>query len=422
MLIDNEVVESIEASVLCWLATVGEDGSPNVSPKEAFTHDGNGRLLIAHIASPQSVKNIESNPSVCVSFVDVFVQKGYKVRGKARVVSLSDESFGKQQSRLKQLAGDAFPICAVIEVTPTAVEEIIAPSYHLIPGVTTEKMIDQSLSSYRVVELQRRKLHTGSQSLSDLSSELATQQILVYSDSLSWGIVPGTRHRLPFERRWPGVMELALRQRGAKARVIEDCLNGRRTALDDPLKPGRNGLEGIEQRIEVNSPLGLVVVMLGTNDFQAVHSIDARQSATNVASIVDAVRKAPIEPEMPVPSILVVAPPPLEQPKGEMAAKFDGAAEKSKGLAAAYEQVARNHDCQFLDAGQVTGSSKIDGVHLDEGQHRTLGLAVADLIMPPTLNSLPERFSRTANTKTSPIQLPAGDDCSRQTHEMEDPE
>ena len=27
-------------------------------------------------------------------------------------------------------------------------------------------------------------------------------------------------------------------------RVVEDCLNGRRTVLEDPFKAGRNGLEG----------------------------------------------------------------------------------------------------------------------------------------------------------------------------------
>jgi len=55
-------------------------------------------------------------------------------------------------------------------------------------------------------------------------------QILVYGDSLSWGIVPNTRRRLPFAERWPGVMERALTDAGHHVRVVEDCLNGRRTA------------------------------------------------------------------------------------------------------------------------------------------------------------------------------------------------
>ena len=86
-------------------------------------------------------------------------------------------------------------------------------------------------------------------------------QILVYADSLSWGIVPDTRKRFSFDQRWPGVMELELKRMGASVRVIEDCLNGRRTVWEDPFKPGRNGLIGIEQRIEVNSPLALVILV-----------------------------------------------------------------------------------------------------------------------------------------------------------------
>ncbi len=70
------------------------------------------------------------------------------------------------------------------------------------------------------------------------------QQILVYSDSLSWGIVPNTRKRLGFAERWPGVMEDHLIRAGRSVRVIEDCLNGRRTVWEDPFKPGRNGLAG----------------------------------------------------------------------------------------------------------------------------------------------------------------------------------
>ena len=81
------------------------------------------------------------------------------------------------------------------------------------------------------------------------------EQILVYADSLTWGIIPNTRHRLAFDARWPGVMEANLLARGKRVRVIEDCLNGRRTVFEDPFKPGRNGLHGLEQRIEINSRL-----------------------------------------------------------------------------------------------------------------------------------------------------------------------
>ena len=206
------------------------------------------------------------------------------------------------------------------------------------------------------------------------------QQILVYGDSLTWGIIPNSRNRLPFDRRWPGVMEQALAKSGHSVRVIEDCLNGRRTVWDDPFKPGRNGLVGLEQRIEVNSPLALVILMLGTNDFQVAHNANPWQSAQGTAALVRAVRRAPIEPGMPVPPILIAAPPQAKTARGEMAEKFAGAEQKSKGLARELEKVAKEWDCGFFDAGKVVSVSKVDGVHLDADQHVKLGAVMAEVV------------------------------------------
>lgn len=203
------------------------------------------------------------------------------------------------------------------------------------------------------------------------------QHILVYADSLSWGIIPTTRKRLAFGQRWPGVMESGLNAKGQNYRVIEDCLNGRRTVWDDPFKPGRNGLVGLAQRIEIHSPLALVILLLGSNDFQCMHNNTVALSAQGIATLVTAIRQAPIEPGMPVPPVMIVAPPPIGEPKGPLAAKFEGAAQRSSGLAAAYRDMAMQMQCHFFDAGSVTPSSRIDGIHLDADQHLKLGQAMA---------------------------------------------
>jgi lysophospholipase L1-like esterase len=215
---------------------------------------------------------------------------------------------------------------------------------------------------------------------------MSLQQILVYGDSLSWGIVPLTRRRFPFEARWPGVMENHLNTAGARVRVIEDCLNGRRTVWEDPFKPGRNGLIGLAQRMEVHSPLDLVILMLGANDFQFAHPYTTAWSAAQgVATLVSAIRQAPIEPDMPVPPVLIVCPPPLGTPQGPLASKFAGADARCQGLALAYCEMAVAQNCPFFDASEVTTCSKVDGIHLDEDQHAALGQALArvvDAILP----------------------------------------
>lgn len=206
------------------------------------------------------------------------------------------------------------------------------------------------------------------------------KQILVYGDSLTWGIVPGTRQRLAHGDRWPAVLEGELNRGGFVVRIVEDCLNGRRTVWDDPFKAGRNGLVGIEQRIEVNSPLALVILMLGINDLQSVHQHTAWHSSQGIASIVRAIRRAPIEPDMPMPPILIVAPPRPGAPAGTMVEKFEHAPEKWAGMSDAYRAVASELDCGFFDADGVIATSRIDGVHLDADQHAKLGRAIVSAV------------------------------------------
>jgi len=208
------------------------------------------------------------------------------------------------------------------------------------------------------------------------------QHVLVYGDSLTWGIVPNTRRRLPFDERWPGVLENKLKELGHRVRLIEDCLNGRRTVWEDPFKPGRNGLLGLGQCMEKHSPLSLVILMLGTNDFQFSHPYNNAWSATQgIATLIDEIRKAPMEPGMPIPPILLICPPP-SSPRGPLSEKFAGAEKRGSGLSDAYRALSWDIGCHFFDAATVTPTSRVDGIHLDVDQHVLLGAALAGVVAP----------------------------------------
>lgn len=137
-MLTNAVKESIQNSVLCWLATASTTGEPNVSPKEMFTYWDDETILIAQIASPQSARNIRANPAVCISFVDIFVQKGFKLKGQASLLTDSHPDFSPKKQRLEALYGQKFPIFALFSVHITQVQPIIAPSYQFFPEETTE--------------------------------------------------------------------------------------------------------------------------------------------------------------------------------------------------------------------------------------------------------------------------------------------
>ena len=86
-MLSPEVQTAMERSVLCWLATVSEAGQPNVSPKEVFAPFDAEHMVITNIASPNSVRNLLANPSICVSLVDIFVQKGFKLLEQSQIAS-----------------------------------------------------------------------------------------------------------------------------------------------------------------------------------------------------------------------------------------------------------------------------------------------------------------------------------------------
>ena len=123
-----------------------------MSPKEIFTFYDAEHLLIANIASPRSVRNIAAKPRVCVSFVDIFVQKGFKVLGVAQNLRKQDKGYAKWVAPLNALAGPRFPILSVIVIRVTACEPINAPSYQLYPHETTLKA--QTASAMRAYGVQ----------------------------------------------------------------------------------------------------------------------------------------------------------------------------------------------------------------------------------------------------------------------------
>lgn len=149
-----EIESEVRECVLCWLATVDADGSPNVSPKEIFSIFGSNRILIANIASPSSVKNISRNSAVCVSCINVFKQKGYKFKGRAKNVYPAEQGYSEKFAVLYKLAGPNFPIKSIIEVEVQQLFPILAPSYILYPETTEAMQIENALKTYGVAFIQ----------------------------------------------------------------------------------------------------------------------------------------------------------------------------------------------------------------------------------------------------------------------------
>lgn len=150
-LLTQTVRDAARRSVLCWLATVDTQGQPNVSPKEVWAIADDRHVVVANIASPVTARNIAQQGKVCLSFVDVFLQKGYKLVGTAQVVQADDPGFSRWASPLLARVGQRFAIQGVLVMAVQSVAPIVAPSYRFYPDETTEaSQMESAMQAYGV--------------------------------------------------------------------------------------------------------------------------------------------------------------------------------------------------------------------------------------------------------------------------------
>lgn len=199
--------------------------------------------------------------------------------------------------------------------------------------------------------------------------------ILAFGDSNTWGFDAKTASRLPREQRWPRVAEAALHH---PSYVVEEGLNGRTCATDDPDNVGRNGLTYFIPCLASHQPLQGVTIMLGTNDLKDRFGLTAEEIATRLGQLVDAVSTVDSGGGGASPRCLIIAPPRL-QATGPFAKQFSAGIETSVRLAPALQEIASTKGVDFLDSSDYCSTSSLDGIHLDASGHAALGAAVAQV-------------------------------------------
>ena len=80
-----------------------------------------------------------------------FTQKGFKLKGEAKLITKEDASFAAKAKRFADLFSDKYPVQCVIEINVTKVDPILAPNYWLFPDTTTEQsQIEGAMRTYGV--------------------------------------------------------------------------------------------------------------------------------------------------------------------------------------------------------------------------------------------------------------------------------
>jgi uncharacterized protein len=115
----SEIKELIENNKLAYVATVDENGAPNVSPKSTFSILDDETFIFAEIMSTHTRENLLKKPKIAVYFFDKEKNRGCQIKGTVEMFNsgeLYDEmsealSYFKRKANyvIKVKVEDLFP-------------------------------------------------------------------------------------------------------------------------------------------------------------------------------------------------------------------------------------------------------------------------------------------------------------------------
>ncbi len=127
---------------LGFYATVCPDGTPNLSPKGSTIIYDDDHLAFVDLGSPGTLSNLERNPSIEISMVDLFVRKGYRFKGTASIVtggSVFEEIRNSYRGSAVQELISGVRSAVLVKVERAL--PLVSPGY--LPGITEEAMRGQ---------------------------------------------------------------------------------------------------------------------------------------------------------------------------------------------------------------------------------------------------------------------------------------
>ncbi|MFZ0942853.1 MAG: pyridoxamine 5'-phosphate oxidase family protein [Syntrophobacteraceae bacterium] len=98
--IPKEVQEFVK-NKMAWVATASPDGVPNTTPKGTVQIIDDEHIVFADLFSLKTRDNLQKNPKVAVTVVDMEKHKGYQFKGSTQLVD-SGPVFDQVVERLKK--------------------------------------------------------------------------------------------------------------------------------------------------------------------------------------------------------------------------------------------------------------------------------------------------------------------------------
>jgi predicted pyridoxine 5'-phosphate oxidase superfamily flavin-nucleotide-binding protein len=119
----------IEATHLCFAATVTPEGRPNLSPKGTIGVWDDDRLFFLDIASPGTRANLAHSPWMELNVVEQLSRRGYRFFGSAEIHAEGTALYHEAIRRVYGDAEPAYPIAALVLFTVERAAALLSPAY-----------------------------------------------------------------------------------------------------------------------------------------------------------------------------------------------------------------------------------------------------------------------------------------------------
>jgi uncharacterized protein len=129
-ILTQDMKRVIAEQKLGFVATVGADGAPNLSPKGTMQVLDDDHIMFAEIRSPATIANLAGNPGMEINFVDQFSRTGYRFKGTATVVPRGTREFTTLIERFAQSQLlDRYRAIVILRVAKAA--PLTSPAYDI---------------------------------------------------------------------------------------------------------------------------------------------------------------------------------------------------------------------------------------------------------------------------------------------------
>ena len=198
--------------------------------------------------------------------------------------------------------------------------------------------------------------------------------IVAYGDSNTYGYSPSG---LRYSNRYSVILDRLL---GENYQVFEEGVVGRTTIYDDE-RPGKKGIDSVNNELSKYNKIDLLIIMLGTNDYKSKNAQNIYDLENGINVFLNKIKGI-----NNINKILLVSPILLNEHIEGLDKEFSHNSYLLSTLASnIYKNIALKNNLLFMDAKNYASAGE-DGEHFTQDSHIIFGSALAKFIKEEVFN------------------------------------